>query len=429
MTALHRVRTPIGPFNAPRVDPGVRWRQPPASLVAALVGRVRVCCAADSRRHMNPHPTWHLVAPDMFTHHGGIARIARAFAAAMSRHALERGRTVEIHTLHDRPGDEASGYFDATARVHAYNSHRLHFAAAVMSAVRSASAELVVYCHLNFAPLSAATSTPYVVLCHGIEAWDRLAHHRRAALRGANRVLAVSNFTGRMVAGVQGVDRRRIRTLWNCLDPLWANSIEDRKAPVAGPYVLLVSRLGAAEEQKGVGHAVLGFAEAVRRQHLAPDWRLVIVGDGPARPATEALARDAGLGDRAIFLGSVDDGILRAMYRECEVFLLPSGKEGFGLVFLEAMAYAKPVIAAAAAAAPEVVADSKSGILVPYGDPDAIGHAIVRLARHPEARAELGREGRRRLEMYFTYSRYAERVAMEIDSTLDTGAGDVRDPR
>ncbi|RYZ65226.1 MAG: glycosyltransferase, partial [Proteobacteria bacterium] len=92
----------------------------------------------------------------------------------------------------------------------------------------------------------------------------------------------------------------------------------------------------------------------------------------------------------------------RSFYNECDIFVAPSRYESFGLVFLEAMVFGKPVIAGDAGGGPEVVTHEKSGLLVPPGDAGALGAALNRLLADPGLRIRLGQNARRDYETRFT---------------------------
>ena len=110
------------------------------------------------------------------------------------------------------------------------------------------------------------------------------------------------------------------------------------------------------------------------------------------------------------FLGSVDAATLQNYYRDCDIFVMCSAREGFGIVYLEAMRYAKPVIAANSGVAPEVVRDCETGLLVEYGDIDQTAAAITVLCSDAALRQKLGDAGRARLENNYTFAHFKQRL-------------------
>ena len=132
---------------------------------------------------------------------------------------------------------------------------------------------------------------------------------------------------------------------------------------------------------------ILLRAAALLRKTI-PELEIRIVGNGPERGRLQRLCRELDLGTVVRWLGDVSIPSSAEEYNRCDVFCLPSAQEGFGIVFLEAMAAGKPIVAARAAAVPEVVRD---GLLVEPENPEALADAIVRLYRDPRLRRSLGR--------------------------------------
>jgi glycosyltransferase involved in cell wall biosynthesis len=101
------------------------------------------------------------------------------------------------------------------------------------------------------------------------------------------------------------------------------------------------------------------------------------------------------------FHGAIpDDREVRTAFREAHIFALPSLQEGFGIVFLEAMAAGLPVVAVRAGAAPEVISEEETGLLVPPGDSGALANTLLRLLRSPKDRLRMGEAGRARVLRY-----------------------------
>lgn len=177
--------------------------------------------------------------------------------------------------------------------------------------------------------------------------------------------------------------------------------------------ILFVGRL---EERKGID-VLLAAAELVLPQ--AAEARFVIVGDdslpGPDgatyRAAFERRHRDDALAGAVTFLGKIGDAELLARYAAADIFVCPSRFESFGLIALEAMIFARPVIAGQAGGLAEIIADGATGLLVPPGDAAALAAAILRLVREPALRQRLGNAGRAAYLQRFTARRMGEAVA------------------
>jgi glycosyltransferase involved in cell wall biosynthesis len=141
---------------------------------------------------------------------------------------------------------------------------------------------------------------------------------------------------------------------------------------------------------------VLLRSAAILRRRI-PQLQVRIVGNGPENARLRQIASNLHLESTVRWLGDVNKENLAAEYGRADVFCLPSSQEGFGIVFLEAMAAAKPIVAMRASAVPEVVRD---GILVEPGNPEALAEALFSLYRDPDWRASLGAAGARRVEEY-----------------------------
>jgi glycosyltransferase involved in cell wall biosynthesis len=186
--------------------------------------------------------------------------------------------------------------------------------------------------------------------------------------------------------------------------------------PLDVPLLASVSRLFSWKGQRELLQA-FALAHAER-----PDTKLVVVGDdvsgqdGAYLRELKELAVKLRIADAVIFTGGRSD-IPRVM-AACDVFTLPSFEEPFGLVFLEAMAMARPVIAIDNGGTPEVVEHGRSGLLSPPWDVPALAANISALLRDPERRARLGSYGRQRVLEYFNAERMAQDAARAYEAVL-----------
>jgi glycosyltransferase involved in cell wall biosynthesis len=164
------------------------------------------------------------------------------------------------------------------------------------------------------------------------------------------------------------------------------------------------------------GHILLFRAFAAALEQI-PELELHIAGRGPMEPALRAFATELGLERRIHFLGQVVP-IQRAL-EGASIVIVPSLGEGFGMVALEAMERARPVIAAAIGGLVDVVQDGETGILVEPGEAEPLTRAIVELASDPARAARLGEAGRRRALEHFGEARSVERTEALYRSFLD----------
>jgi phosphatidyl-myo-inositol dimannoside synthase len=177
--------------------------------------------------------------------------------------------------------------------------------------------------------------------------------------------------------------------------------------------VLTVGRWMSNEKYKGLDHLVA--AMSILKNEL-PDLRLVAIGSGDDLNRIRTMARDDGLGDRVQFLSSVSRPELASYYAHCDLFALPSAGEGFGLVFLEAMAFGKSVIGGAHGGTPDVVEDGKTGYLVRHGDLPQLCGAIRRLIENETLRRKLGERGRDFVQRNFLFEHFQSRLTQLLDT-------------
>jgi len=199
-----------------------------------------------------------------------------------------------------------------------------------------------------------------------------------------------------------GVDEDRVHVIPPGVNPsLFDGPFEDPFAGVGRPRVLFVGRLAP---QKGVRNlvAAAGLLED-------PSAQVLLVGDGPERPALEREAERIGLGDRLHFLGFVAHDRLPAVLAHADLLVLPSLYEELGTVLLEAMQAGLPIVASKTGGIPDVIEDGVNGLLVPPGNPEALAHAIDRLLADRDLAYRLS-EGARERGKDYDWEVLAERV-------------------
>jgi glycosyltransferase involved in cell wall biosynthesis len=173
--------------------------------------------------------------------------------------------------------------------------------------------------------------------------------------------------------------------------------------PADAPLIVCVARL---EPEKDIATLLAAMPSVLKSQ---PDARAVIVGDGSQRPALAQDVERLQISHAVQLAGFREDAL--AVIRAGDLFVLPSVAEPFGLVLLEAMALAKPVVAIHAGGPREIVVEGETGLLVPPASPDAMAAAITQLIQGPSQRRRLGDNGRRRYQALYSVERMAAATA------------------
>lgn len=290
---------------------------------------------------------------------------------------------------------------------------RLLFNLYVPALLRTLPYDLIVGVDIDGVLVAGRVTTPYVCSVKGVIA-EELQHERgnvrrllwllsrleRINARRAPLVITTSDYCRRSIQHHYGVPAERIRLVPEGIDLAAWPPPPPRGA---GQTILCVAR---QYPRKHIADLIRAFAQV--RQHL-PAAELVIIGDGPEHNNLRALAAELNLGSTCRLLGAVaDDNEVKAWYYRADLFCLPSVQEGFGIVFLEAMAAGLPVVATTAAAIPEVVPHGEAGLLAPPGDVPALAAALTTLLADPALRQRYGAFGREYVAR-FDWMRVAER--------------------
>ena len=323
----------------------------------------------------------HLWVPEMDVTKGGIQAFSHFFHVALQRVLAP----VPLCVL-ARQGAGSAGMGQRWPD----RLRRLAFPAALLHAAWRARPALVLSTHVNFLPLARwlkrRCQTRYVGIAHGIDTWGNLRPSLRSALGDADLILGVSRFTRDRLAREQHVAPDRLGLLPNTFAEAQFHPAPKSPAlltryglPAHAPVIFTFGRLAAAERYKGFDRVI---AALPRIQRDVPEVHYLIGGTGDDRSRLESLARTAGVADRVHFTGFIPADELCAHYNLCDVFAMPSTGEGFGIVFLEAMACGKPVLAGNRDGSVDPLADGRFGALVDPLDPEQLAGTLTQLLQH-----------------------------------------------
>ncbi len=302
-----------------------------------------------------------------------------------------------------------------------YTARRLWFNLRVAPRLRQGRYDWVVGFDLDGFVYGRRPAVPYVASIKGVVA-DELRNERgivrallglqagceRLAVRRAQVVVATSRYSRDRIVEAYGIPAGKIVIVPEPIDLLRWREQGNGPAPANPPAILSVAHM---YPRKNLERLLQAFAELSAAGVPFQGW---IVGDGPRRRAWERLRDRLGLGGAVQFLGTLPWRELRERYGRAALFCLPSRQEGFGIVFVEAMASGLPVVAARAAAVPETVAEGETALLVEPDDPRGLAEALARLLTDSGLRREFGAAGRRRAERF-----EADRVAGEFLAAVE----------
>ncbi|HEY4428656.1 MAG TPA: glycosyltransferase family 4 protein [Solirubrobacteraceae bacterium] len=363
-----------------------------------------------------------ILTPDFPPARGGIQVVAHRLAAGLG------GFEVRVVTLADRGADG----FDRSAGLAIRRVRAPRRPGAARNLVLNAIAlidgvrfrpQLILSAHIVTSPAAAILRgllggrTVQYFYAKEIADKPRLA---RFAARRADAVIAISSYTSGLLAAAGGIAGESLRLIPPGVDP----PTDPRPQPAGRPTFVTIARL--VDRYKG--HDVLVRAlPSIRAQVPNVEW--VVIGDGPLRPELEALAREQGVAECIRFVGSVSDEERDGWLRRADLLAMPSrlpgegrAGEGFGIVYLEAATYGKPVVAGDVGGALDAVIDGETGLLVDPADPEAVAAAITRLLIDRELAVRLGAAGARRARRYY-WAAIVEQVRAVLLEQLGSAAG------
>lgn len=221
----------------------------------------------------------------------------------------------------------------------------------------------------------------------------------KKAYQKADAVITTSEVNKEILVNEYSINEKLIKVIPHGVDISHFNKTRQK----ADSKIILY--VGILSKRKGVKYLIKAM-DIVRKRTI--DIKLIIVGDGAERKYLKSLVKRLNLQKFVEFTGFVNEEKLIDYYRDADIFVFPSLKEGFGQVLVEAMACGIPVISTNTSAIPEVVGNA--GILVKPRNSKALAEAIIKLIEDKDLRDELCRIGRKRVEENFTWDKIAEKM-------------------
>ena len=309
---------------------------------------------------------------NMFGFTGGIEKVCQIFGKVLTDMSLKLG-AIQVYSLYDKPADHDSKYI-CRSSFRAFRSNRFRFG--ISSMLMGIRSDIVVMSHVNLsiAALLIKTLSPktrIILYAHGTEVWENLPWWKSAFLRKYCEVWAVSEFTAEKLREFKNANPEKIRILPNCLDPFLkipstfskpGNLLKRYQLAADQPVLFTLGRLLSNASYKGTDRIIENLAELIK---LYPNIRFLVAGKGGKEKARlEELVNNLELAEHVIFTGFIPDEELSDYFRLADIFIMPSQKEGFGIVFIEAAACGCKVIGGNQDGSRQALLDGKLGTLI-----------------------------------------------------------------
>jgi len=251
------------------------------------------------------------------------------------------------------------------------------------------------YCgHINLAPLvrllCQPLGIPYTVLTYGKEVWNPLPKGKKQALQQADAIWTISRYSRDLLCQSNDVNPKKVEILPCVVDGNRFN-IAPKPLDLVNKYqiedaqvLMTVARLWSGDIYKGVDVTLRALPKILA---VYPQVKYLIIGRGDDQPRLLQLAQDLGVGDRVIFAGFVKNEDLVAHYHLASAYIMPS-QEGFGIVYLEAMACGVPVLSGDSDGSADPLQDGKLGWRVPHRETDAVANACIEILAASDRRCQ-----------------------------------------
>ena len=374
----------------------------------------------------------HLWLPDIFEFKGGIQTYSALFLEALQ--SLYPKHKYHVFLKHDTCAKKYFTFLRDT-QFHFAGTWPLAlrtpiFAAQILGHGLWQRPNLIIATHLNFTMaaywLKHLTGIPYWTVAHGVDAWNIERPALRTALKHADRIISVSSYTRDRLLQEQNLDPTKFSILPNTFDasrfqiaPKPTYLLKRYELIAENPIILTVARLDNSEQYKGYDKIIQALPD-IRRQ--IPNVRYILVGKGSDRPRIEQLITQLKLQESVILAGFVPDKELGDHYNLCDVFAMPSKGEGFGIVYLEALACGKPTIGGDRDGAIDALCQGKLGALVNPDSMEEIATTIIQIlqGKYPNPIMYKPEVLRQKVIETFGFERFKQTLA-ELIETAETG--------
>jgi glycosyltransferase involved in cell wall biosynthesis len=355
----------------------------------------------------------------IFSATGGIEKVCRIFGKALYEGCLNLKQGFEVCSMYDTDADAADNIYFPSENFKGFGIAKFLFILKMLP--KGIKSSTVILSHINLLPVGwlikkLSPKTNLVLLAHGIEVWEPIGKRKRQMLNTCDKIVAVSNFTRNKIIAIHGIALAKCRVLNNCLDPfLPLPTVVAKDQDLLNRYgfntsdkiLMTLSRLSSKERYKGYDNVIESIAG------LGADGeniKYLIAGsyDADEKKYLDELLQKLGLQDNIVMPGFIPDEELEAHFAMADIYIMPSRKEGFGIVFIEAMYYGVPVIGGNMDGSVDALLNGELGQLVNPENIDEIRSAIQKILSDKKTFMP----NRALLYEHFSYERYKWNLEM-----------------
>lgn len=316
---------------------------------------------------------------------GGIEKFNRAMMKALEIRSKETQEVIYIYSAYDQSADPR---YHGTDFFKGFNVNKFRFT--ISSILTALKADTLLIGHINLSLIAFLMKIIHpgqkqIVVTHGIEVWGELNWLKRKVLHSANSILSVSNFTRNVLINKHQIDPQKISIFRNTLDPYFGQSegqedISELRSfyhiPEDAKVLMTIARLKHYEKAKGYDKVIQILAR-LKNENVNVYYILAGKYSDDEHSRIQHLASELNIADRIILPGFIEDKNLQAHYKLADIFIMPSTKEGFGIVFIEAMACGTPAIAGNKDGSADTILSPELGSLVDPDNLDEIYAAVM----------------------------------------------------
>ncbi len=323
----------------------------------------------------------------IFSATGGIEKVCRVVGKALYENNIESKGSIRIFSMYDTKPDAYQNLYFPLEIFRGFGKNKIAFT--IKSFFFGLQSDTIIISHINLLIVGwlikkVRPQKKVVLFAHGIEVWSHLSYLKRKMILSCDVVLPVSHYTlERLIHSIQ-IKASVCKVVNNCLDPYMplvedskrVSSLKEKYGIQSTDKILFtLCRLSSKERYKGYDKVIRSLPQILLEQ---PNLKYILAGsfDEDEKKYLDNIIKEMGVSDVVIFTGFVSNEDLVAHFLISDLYIMPSIKEGFGIVFVEAMCYGLPVIAGNRDGSVDALLNGELGLLIDPLDVDEITNAI-----------------------------------------------------